>query len=527
VRSMSETGKSDCLVIDVCDITRRHSLVTVADLVGLPPEFNFKGEDVLEVTKRVEAAKKQNQHLLFDDCQSVDDIKAKVEDVDLFMPELSEVVKKHAELAWSQASPDHFQMSYSGDGFPERVDLKQDMLGQWNIEFTSGFKKAAQIAKPQPSLQDAFDSAEKWMSVNRGRTFNMKRQNAAWRKNVPSDAQVRQLRRMGIDVDWRKMNAGQVSDMLDFRKAQQQARARQKAVVAQCSVHAPSSVASAIIDSGTKQQASDDDGRQRTAPKAVACAPSSARDTAFASQSISRKWSAHGPRSEAHIRQRPRVIGPRRKIRLADLGLDGVTQTVLGRGPEFGEPTSNGMQAALATVFGLPLDAVPHFPDTEPSTGWWDRMNAWLAEHYGVVLVSCTAGTWEVPRVLHLTQGNTVRDVPHVVVSFGGQLLHDPHPSPSWALHRALARTLSRGPPQWRGGPEVCSCDRRARRGAVRIPATHSGTGPSYATGPEWGEALHAVWASETARRIPESPAAPTRVVLVQALFVPQRQSRQ
>ena len=200
-------------------------------------------------------------------------------------------------------------------------------------------------------------------------------------------------------------------------------------LVAQCSAHAPSSVASAIIDSETKQQSPDEDGRERTDPKAVAGAPSSARDTAFASQYTSRKSSAHGPRSETRIQQRPRVIGPRRKIRLADLGLDGVTQTILGRGPEFGEPTSNGMQAALATVFGLPLDAVPHFPDTEPNAGWWDRMNAWLAEHYGVVLVSCTAGTWEVPRVLHLTQGNTVRDVPHVVVAFGGQLLHDPHPS--------------------------------------------------------------------------------------------------
>ena len=184
-----------------------------------------------------------------------------------------------------------------------------------------------------------------------------------------------------------------------------------------------------MVDRGTKQQAPDDDGRARTDPKVVACVPSSARDTAFASQCTSRKSSAHGRGSEAHIHQRPRVIGPRRKIRLADVGLDGVTQTILGRGPEFGEPTSNGMQAALATVFGLPLDAVPHFPDTEPNAGWWDRMNAWLAEHYGVVLVSCTAGTWEVPRVLHLTQGNTMRDVPHVVVAFGGQLLHDPHPS--------------------------------------------------------------------------------------------------
>ena len=340
---------------------------------------------------------------------------------------------------------------------------------------------------------------------------------------------MREIRRQGIDVDWSKMNAGQVSDMLDFRKAQALSRARQKVerTVAQCSTHAPSSVASAIIDSGTKQQSLDEDVRARTDPKVVACVPSSARDTAFASQCTSRKSSAHTPLSETRVSQRPRVIGPRRKIRLADVGLDGVTQTILGRGPEFGEPTSNGMQAALATVFGLPLDAVPHFPDTEPNAGWWDRMNAWLAEHYGVVLVSCTAGTWEVPRVLHLTQGNTMRDVPHVVVAFGGQLLHDPHPSRA-GLSTVLSHELflavhPSGVDTLRCVPVIDALE----RGAVRIPAAHSGAGPSDGIGPEWCEALHSVWGGQSPWRIPEGPAAPTRVVLVQAVFVPQCEGRQ
>ena len=130
----------------------------------------------------------------------------------------------------------------------------------------------------------------------------------------PDEAQVREIRRQGIDVDWSKMNAGQVADMLDYRKAQALSRARQKVGVAQCSTDAPSSVASAIIDGGTKQQAPDEDGRARTDPKVVVCAPSSARDTAFASQCTSRKSSANTPLSETRVR-RPRVIGPRRKIR--------------------------------------------------------------------------------------------------------------------------------------------------------------------------------------------------------------------
>ena len=72
---------------------RGTSLVTVADLVGLPPKFDFKGEDLLEVAVKFEEAKKANQHLLMDECQSLDEVKAKVEDVDLFIPEMPPVVR--------------------------------------------------------------------------------------------------------------------------------------------------------------------------------------------------------------------------------------------------------------------------------------------------------------------------------------------------------------------------------------------------------------------------------------------------
>ena len=102
------------------------------------------------------------------------------------------------------------------------------MLGQWSVEMASGFKSAKKIAQPQGSLQEAFAAAEKWMSVNRGRVYGQKNQKAAWRKATPTNAQVREIRRQGIDVDWSKMNAGQVADMLDFRKAQALSRARQK-----------------------------------------------------------------------------------------------------------------------------------------------------------------------------------------------------------------------------------------------------------------------------------------------------------
>ena len=147
----------------------------------------------------------------------------------MFIPQIAEVVKQNAELAWTQTTPDHFRVSYSGEGFPEAIDLRQDMLGKWTVEFSSGFKKTQKIAKTQDSLPEAFAAAEKWMSVNRPRVYRNKSQKAGWRKARPSDAQVREIRRQGLNLNWQNMTSGEVSDVLDFRKAQQLARARARA----------------------------------------------------------------------------------------------------------------------------------------------------------------------------------------------------------------------------------------------------------------------------------------------------------
>lgn len=113
---------------------------------------------------------------------------------------------------------------------------------------------------------------------------------------------------------------------------------------------------------------------------------------------------------------------------LVRLGLVGVKQTILGRGPDFGEPPGNCMQAALATVLGRRLQDVPHFLE-HGDADWWEQMNDWLLEHHQVALIGLAVGDWHVPRVLHLMQGLTVRDTKHVVVGYAGEQVWDPHPS--------------------------------------------------------------------------------------------------
>ena len=164
-----------------------------------------------------------------DECQSLDEVKAKVEDVDLFIPEMPPVVREHAQLAWSQASPDHFTMWYHGENFPERVDLKQDMLGQWSrrdgqrLQVGQEDRAAAGVAPGSVRRRREVDVGQPWPRLR------AEEPEGRLAEGAPTNAQVREIRRQGIDVDWSKMNAGQVADMLDFRKAQALSRARVRA----------------------------------------------------------------------------------------------------------------------------------------------------------------------------------------------------------------------------------------------------------------------------------------------------------
>ena len=98
-------------------------------------------------------------------------------------------------------------------------------------------------------------------------------------------------------------------------------------------------------------------------------------------------------------------------------------------GPGEGDEAGNCMQAAVASLLGMPLDEVPHFAavgvkgDVE---SWWDPFVAWCREHgYHPAIHEAP-----VDGALGLMSGPSPRGVGwHCVVSRGPDVAHDPHPS--------------------------------------------------------------------------------------------------
>lgn len=97
--------------------------------------------------------------------------------------------------------------------------------------------------------------------------------------------------------------------------------------------------------------------------------------------------------------------------------VDGVDQTIFAGNAE-GIP-GNCLQAAVATLLRLPLEAVPNFLQTED---WWLSLDRFAARHGYVML---PGGTSE--PIFGLAFGPSPRGIQHAVVHRDGAVW-DPHP---------------------------------------------------------------------------------------------------
>lgn len=97
---------------------------------------------------------------------------------------------------------------------------------------------------------------------------------------------------------------------------------------------------------------------------------------------------------------------------------------------DFG-PDGNCMSACLATLFGLPISAVPNFyrvAGHEPEK-WWDAISDWLKPRgYGLLIATVSSEYLELLDGALIVGGTSPRGVQHAVIYVDGALWHDPHP---------------------------------------------------------------------------------------------------
>lgn len=213
-------GKSDALILDCVGISRKHSLVTLGDLFGLPPRFDLDGENAVQAAIEVERIRDDYPSLDLDG-GSLGEIRKRINKIDLWNHRESKIVGEYASLKWIEdnASRYHLPVPQLLDGgkldhgSKERIYIERDALDAWRVSVRGAADHSDFPIAMADDIASAFLKGEKWISMNRHHLVAMKAKDAPWRDRPPTTKQLDALKRMKCPIV--PMTRGQASDLFD------------------------------------------------------------------------------------------------------------------------------------------------------------------------------------------------------------------------------------------------------------------------------------------------------------------------
>lgn len=190
-------GKTHCTIIDIADTTKGKKPLGLPSLLGLPPDFDLKGKDLLESADKYNDLLAQSPgHAL--KCLSVDDIDISYKEINLFMPPPpNELVQKYSCLVWAEVGENEFHISVNPT---DSLRIYIDAMGRWTVDHhrkSSATSKITTLGHPK-DMKECFARSDKWIMKNYNTTLIDA--NAAWRTDAPTEKQAKILRRIGIQV---------------------------------------------------------------------------------------------------------------------------------------------------------------------------------------------------------------------------------------------------------------------------------------------------------------------------------------
>lgn len=189
-------GKADCLIIDVVDNCKKHSLATVPAILDLPPGLDLQGHSLTEAADKIDSMGAQAAVLADANPETFDEIVTMLQDVDLFarVDPPAEVVQS-SDLNWLSIPGGYFLSC----GDKRSAKITQDALGDYHLHMWDEDGELLPMAldsEPGPSLKHA-DSIvlDIWPQ-----SMGVVRRAARWRSEPPTDKQIGVLRRAGYSM---------------------------------------------------------------------------------------------------------------------------------------------------------------------------------------------------------------------------------------------------------------------------------------------------------------------------------------
>lgn len=223
-----EFRKTCCLVIDLVDLSRRHSLQTAPVLYGLPPSVTANGKQLDTTSDEFEKLREKYpnfdiEQALKEGRLTLEQLRAQATKFDVWkVPEIG-TFGNGRELDWLRTGPDSYRVQYPwGDG-NEIIDVQTDMLGHYEviqtIRPTEGAKRQRTLATGVLSADAAGAMAEAYIEQERRTVLKLKAKSAPWKQRPATAKQMGFMRQLGIVFDPRTLTMGDASKLIDHAKA--------------------------------------------------------------------------------------------------------------------------------------------------------------------------------------------------------------------------------------------------------------------------------------------------------------------
>lgn len=215
--------KVSCIVIDIVDIAKRHSLQVAPTLYGLPPGLKGKGETLEELSDEWDDLREQYPQLsdLLDKRRTIEELRIVAKTFDIWsVPDLGsfgDVVS----MNWLKTGDDIYQLQYPWNDATEVIQVAPDILGKWEVSCTMRPRDGSPvrqrtIAHGVIDQQSAASLAEIFIAQERRNVMKLKDKSAPWRTVGASDKQLATLKKMRVPHDPATISKGQASDLLDM-----------------------------------------------------------------------------------------------------------------------------------------------------------------------------------------------------------------------------------------------------------------------------------------------------------------------
>lgn len=188
-------GKDHCLIIDFADVTKGKKPLGLPTLLGLPPDFDLDGGDLLEAANEYTSLMEKSPAEA-SKAKSLGDIELAWKQIDIFAPPgLNATVMEYSTLIWSEVGEDNFYLNISRE---ESLHIFPDALGRFHVTARNPHgEKELGICQ---DIREAFSRSDAWVKKNRKDAMKLIDSSAIWRDEPPTEKQIKWLKKFGVPL---------------------------------------------------------------------------------------------------------------------------------------------------------------------------------------------------------------------------------------------------------------------------------------------------------------------------------------